>query len=153
MKLPSALCAALVVTGSFLAGCGGGEDDDAEKEAGPTYVESESCRSAAAAMLDDAETGAASTDPDEIARYQGAAQAVAADLDCSPNVTSSVSLVTDWLTGYQKAWSRCELTGQFLDLDGDGEPDGTGSCTEADRPFAELKAAIADARALLEVKE
>lgn len=145
-----------------LAGCG---DDKSGDDAGagdtvtvtptpsePTYVESEGCRTAAESVLKDAEAARTATDSDTIQRYEDSVIAGVRGISCRPVTYNALVDVANAVDRYRSRWLGCEISGQWMDFDGDGNPDGTGDCTEANGAFVKLTSAIQDARMMVDAK-
>jgi hypothetical protein len=160
--LPTLGAAPLVVLLFSVAACGGGDDsaDDSSAAATvtvtptppePTFVESDACRTAAASVLADAEAARTATDSETIRRYEDAVIAGVDGISCSAPAYDALVKVANAVDRYRGRWLGCEIGGSFLDWDGDGQPDGTGDCSEANGAFVKLGAAIQDARSMVDL--
>lgn len=111
---------------------------------GPSYVESEECRSAAAQALTDAESGASATDSATADRYAGLVSHEADTLSgtCSAAAVAALSEVADRLTSLYAVWGACEFM--------------YGTCDASDfdvqRAFVKVNDAIDAARATIDAQ-
>lgn len=151
-----------VALAAVLVGCGDGDDGGDAVEGSlsspsPEFVNSEECRTAAAAVLADVEAASQAAPPEHDAAERSVALANAGmdavEEACSGGSLVAVSDAFSRAAEYAARAAACQSAASFIDLDGDG----VGSDCPADDPevvaaVVAVREAVAYAREQLDSK-